>query len=302
MDYLAQLNAFAEYTSVETIPVNAFAVYMRMLFLNNRLRWQEWFSVTYERLCAETGINSKHTIMTAVNVLEQKKFIAVQRGKKKQPNLYKIVPLYGANFAPQTEQKSVYGANFDTKAEQKGNTNGTETEQKGNKSGTQPAPIIRHRQDEEKDVDDPRATTTANFSSAVKFFDDNFHAITPHEFDVLGSLVDDFGEEKTLRAMTLAVERDARNIRYVKAVLEGWERDGGENTPKSDGGEKPDEWQTRGNWTQYTDEEAAELLRRDEERRAANKARQEAEYEEYKARADRRAKERAKWLNWQPPA
>ena len=114
MDYLAQLNAIAD-LSMENMTPNDFAVYMRMLFLNNTLHWKKWFSITYERLSHLTGISSKHTIATAINRLEQNGYIQIERLGNRRGNRYKIVPLYGANFAP--------------KAEQKGNNNGTKGEQ-----------------------------------------------------------------------------------------------------------------------------------------------------------------------------
>lgn len=220
MDYLAQLKALDEHTSVENLPVNAFAVYVKMLFLNNRLHWREWFAVTYDRLCVETGINSKHTIKTVLNTLEQKGFIAVKRGKKKEANSYKIIPLYGAKFAPQTEHKG----------NTKGTKKGTQAEQKGNTKGTQTGCIIRPdetRQDEDQTaaaaVHEKDNESTKVFSA----FSDNIHPITGIiERDRLAELVGSYGEKWVLAAIEEAALQHARSVKYVAAILDRWKREG----------------------------------------------------------------------------
>lgn len=103
MDYLAQLNAFAD-CSVEILRPNEFCVYMNMLFLNNKLHWKEWFSVTCERLSVMTGINAR-TISEIVNSLSQKGYIEIRKNPGKRPNSYRIIPLYGENFAGNPAEK-----------------------------------------------------------------------------------------------------------------------------------------------------------------------------------------------------
>ena len=93
MDYLAQLNAFADY-STENLRPNEFCVYMNLLFVNNRLHWKEWFSVTCDRLSVLTGI-SPRTISEILNGLRQKGYIEIMKYPGKRANAYRIIPLYG---------------------------------------------------------------------------------------------------------------------------------------------------------------------------------------------------------------
>lgn len=199
MDYLSQLNAVAD-LSVENMTPNDFAVYMRMLFFNNTLHWKEWFSITYERLCHLTGINSKHTIATALNSLEQNGYIEVKRLGKRQGNKYKIVPLYSSDYA--------------LKAEQKRNINGTKTEQKRNKNGTKAEPLIRldkTRLDETTISSSDYLTNiegenqgnlTPAEEKAKAAFEQTFHPLTKlKELDALKAYVGDYGVKSVLWAI-----------------------------------------------------------------------------------------------------
>ena len=93
MDYLAQLNAFADY-STENLRPNEFCVYMNLLFVNNKLHWKEWFSITCDRLSVMTGI-SPRTISEILNGLRQKGYIEIMKYPGKRINKYRIIPLYG---------------------------------------------------------------------------------------------------------------------------------------------------------------------------------------------------------------
>lgn len=201
MDYLAQLNAVAD-LSVENMTPNDFAVYMRMLFFNNTLHWKEWFSITYERLCHLTGINSKHTIATALNSLEQNGYIQVKRQGKRQGNKYKIVPLYSSDYA--------------LKAEQKRNINGTKKEQKRNINGTKPAPLIKReetRQEESSNTSSDLLTfnspgLTPAEEQVKSVFERDFHPLTKlSDLDKLKALTGDYGAKPMLRAMESVAKR-----------------------------------------------------------------------------------------------
>lgn len=225
MDYLAQLNAIAD-LSMENMTPNDFAVYMRMLFLNNTLHWKEWFSVTYERLERMTGISSKHTIATAINRLEQNGYIQIERLGNRRGNRYKIVPLYGANFAP--------------KAEQKGNNNGTKAEQKGNNSGTKPAPLVRVDESKREESSTTATDLLTNSPSeewggltpaeekVKSAFEGTFHPLTKLEdLDALRAYTGDYGAIAVTDAIAKAdksVKDQGRRLRlsprYLLTILQ----------------------------------------------------------------------------------
>ena len=84
----------AIYHEAGKLPPNDFAIYMRLVLLDNELHWEEWFTVTYERLCLETCIRKPDTVQAVINRLQQRNYIEVKRGGKHKANSYKIVPIY----------------------------------------------------------------------------------------------------------------------------------------------------------------------------------------------------------------
>lgn len=189
---LSQLRAFYERKKGELKP-NEIAVYMELFMLNNDRRWEEWFPVTMSYLSALTGINSSNTVSRIINSLEQKGYIKVRRGKKKQPNSYSLVKLYTSNFEGQTEYKQ--------------NTNGTQMEYKRNINGTQMGDIIR------VDIEKSSNTTsdlltfgtpemTPAEEQVKSAFERDFHPLTKLEdLEKLKALTGDYGAKSMLRAM-----------------------------------------------------------------------------------------------------
>lgn len=61
----------------------------------------------------------------------------------------------------------------------------------------------------------------------INFFNQNFHLITPHELDVLKSFVEDGLDDSVITmALTIAVESNVREIKYVKKILTTWLENG----------------------------------------------------------------------------
>lgn len=57
----------------------------------------------------------------------------------------------------------------------------------------------------------------------IPFFNNNFHLITPYEFEILKSYESDgISSEAILLALKKAVDANVRDIRYVKKVLDNW--------------------------------------------------------------------------------
>ena len=57
----------------------------------------------------------------------------------------------------------------------------------------------------------------------ISFFNNNFHLITQYEVEVLNSYLEDgITEEAILLALKKAIDNGARNIKYVKKILDSW--------------------------------------------------------------------------------
>ncbi|MFC2341509.1 MAG: DnaD domain-containing protein [Selenomonas artemidis] len=61
----------------------------------------------------------------------------------------------------------------------------------------------------------------------MRTFSDNIHPVTGAiEADKLADLYDTYGAKWVIAAITEAVECGGRNLRYISAILERWQRDG----------------------------------------------------------------------------
>jgi phage replisome organizer N-terminal domain protein len=66
-----------------------------------------------------------------------------------------------------------------------------------------------------------------DFGEVMRTFADNIHPVTGAiEADKLADLYDTYGSKWVIAAITEAVECGGRNLRYISAILERWQRDG----------------------------------------------------------------------------
>lgn len=214
MNYLEQLNAFADYSEENLNPMEV-AVYMRLMFMNNQLHWKEWFSISYRRLALKLNIQTDMTIKNAINSLKQKGYIKIKPGKGATPNQYSIVKLYTLKNEVQSIQNQ--------------SINNPKSIQDQSEINPKTLSIIKQdktRQDETKtpaaaDAGDP------NFGEVVSAFSDNIHPVSGTiELETLGELYDRYGKEWLLCAVREAALNHARSVKYLITILERWEREG----------------------------------------------------------------------------
>ncbi|WP_158701641.1 DnaD domain-containing protein [Lentibacillus sp. Marseille-P4043] len=82
--------------------------------------------------------------------------------------------------------------------------------------------LIKHKQNINKTKQDE--TTAAE--DAFVFYQENFGVISPFVSDSLLNWVNDSGEPLVMEAMKRAVERNKLSWRYVKSILQAWDRKG----------------------------------------------------------------------------
>lgn len=58
----------------------------------------------------------------------------------------------------------------------------------------------------------------------IKFYENNIGVITPYTFELLADYTKEMSEDLIILAMQKAVEADARNINYIKAILNNWDK------------------------------------------------------------------------------
>ena len=131
MNYVRQLNAFGE-KSIGVLNAKEQAMYLRLFFIANQLKWPEWFEVANSQLMRELGMRWKKTIIDARRELEKKGFIRSVDPGHKMKTRYHLIQLYddsskGSKNEPITEPRV-------RKSNPKGSKNEPITPPKGSKN------------------------------------------------------------------------------------------------------------------------------------------------------------------------
>ena len=90
-DFFKQFHKFTD-LSIGNLNPNAFALYIRLMVINDKAGRIEWFGTTNERLAIETGITID-SLSKARNNLIQMGFNEYKKGKSHSPSRYKLVPI-----------------------------------------------------------------------------------------------------------------------------------------------------------------------------------------------------------------
>lgn len=90
MEYILLIQAFEEWLETNYLPKDAQLLWYKLIALFNRAGWSEWIAVDNQRLMASMQIKREATFLELRNKLLEKKLFEFQKGKKAQPNRYKI--------------------------------------------------------------------------------------------------------------------------------------------------------------------------------------------------------------------
>ena len=83
--------------------------------------------------------------------------------------------------------------------------------------------------DKDKDIDVDKIKSKDEDKSAAAvftFFENNFMPLTPHLQETISDALDDYPSPWILEALKISVERNARNWKYAKAILDRWRSQG----------------------------------------------------------------------------
>ena len=179
------------------------SVYTMLLSIDNDLLFQEWFGCSDRRLQDMTNVGSVNTITKAKNRLKQLGWIDFKTAGKKT-TLYKLtIPTCATDTA--TNPETVCETD-------------TETLRRQDKTARQI----------DKAAADARAREEGNsLAEVVQTFENNVHPVAGKiEQDALVDLTDEYGALWVTEAIKEAALSNARNLRYITAILERWRRDG----------------------------------------------------------------------------
>ena len=165
------------------------AVYTMLLSIDNDLLFQEWFGCSDRRLQDMTNVGSVNTITKAKNRLKQLGWIDFKTAGKKT-TLYKLtIPTCATDTATDT--------------------------------------ATLRRQDKTAAAATRTREGNSELGEVVQTFENNIHPVAGKiEQDALVDLTDEYGALWVTEAIKEAALSNARNLRYITAILERWKREG----------------------------------------------------------------------------
>lgn len=254
-DFIKMFNAFTD-LSIGNLDVNAIVIYLRLFAANNRIGRLEWFTMTNQRLVAETGLREP-TVIDARNRLIQKGFIQYIKGKKGSPSKYKLNLLYDEKFMndlncftknnlvnnfkgiPSTSnsENRVYAAVNDEYipstylVKNAKNVNNNAAENPLQSKGKQRKVKENDSSVENGDTDD--LTNSEDFAKVVAVFEQCVHPIKNElEKDSLMDLINTYGADKVIVVIHHADETQrakgdrVQSVKYLETILKRWKNSG----------------------------------------------------------------------------
>lgn len=90
MSYIDLINAFEQWLETNYLPSTAQLLWYKIIVLFNKAGWCEWITVDNQRLMVMMQIKREATFIEVRNKLIESKLFEFKKGKKGQPNKYKI--------------------------------------------------------------------------------------------------------------------------------------------------------------------------------------------------------------------
>lgn len=90
MNYINLINAFERWLEINCLQSSAQLLWYKLISLFNKSGWREWIGVDNRRLMVMMQIKREATFIEIRNKLIEAKLFEFRRGKKGQPNQYKI--------------------------------------------------------------------------------------------------------------------------------------------------------------------------------------------------------------------
>ena len=216
--YIDMLNAFQEKSIGELGPTEQI-VYLRLLMIWNGLcRPVGTFDVSNAQLKRETGIKDRKTLAKAKKILVEKGYIKTVNFTTHMVK-FKMIDLT-------TMSKNDIATRGNIPPATRGNFPQAEPTRGKNDQvlGEFFPPSQRFRES-------ISTTTTehkeAPCSKAVEKYEDGIHPLSSQiEADKLMSDVEQYGEDRVVKAIERAVLRNKRSLAYIEAILRSWEANG----------------------------------------------------------------------------
>ena len=90
-NFIVQINLFSRYLETHYLSPGAQLLWFKLFLLFNRSNWQEWVTVDLLRMMTMIGVQSEHSVVRVRDELVEAGLIEYRKGKKRQPNQYKML-------------------------------------------------------------------------------------------------------------------------------------------------------------------------------------------------------------------
>lgn len=107
MNYITEINAFEDWLETNPLPDTAQLMWYKLMCINNKCGWLDWFDLANTTLMAKMNISSEKTLISVRNILIDKGRIRYKpSGNRKKAGRYSIVAF---DFKGSTVKNTVDG-------------------------------------------------------------------------------------------------------------------------------------------------------------------------------------------------
>jgi len=216
MNYIREINAFYDLVQVKQLSTGQIALWHALMHINNKCAWAEWFTAPNLTLELTSGLSRKG-IYNARNSLKQHGIIDFKSNGTRATS-YKLISLQHITQA--TTQDSTQ-ENIALQHIAQGTT---QPATQDTTQGTAQDSATLTKLNETK----LNETNTSSVSRIAKAFERNgLGTINAGIKESLEELLEIYSDEWIIQAMRIAAESNKRSLRYVRGILENWQRGGG---------------------------------------------------------------------------
>lgn len=237
LSYIDLVNGFNDWCYDHSLDTRAQIVFFKILHLMNKSHWQEWTEVSNLRLMDLSGFANEATFIKHRDSLIELGFFEYKKGKKGQPNKYKLVE---ENFTKQKLKNTIKYTS------QNYSTNNSISNSKNNSINNSTSYRHNKIKDEDKDEDinnitrintrniiaqndkiihEPKNETSENIFIKVPLISGEEYPITHdliEEYRVLYPSVDIEQEMRKIRAWALSNPQKRKTNRGVLRFVNNW--------------------------------------------------------------------------------
>lgn len=219
MNYIKEINAFYDLMEREPLSSSAAILWHTLLHINNKAAWVEEFTVAGTVLKWKSGLTDS-SFKRARKELEERGLIECRSIGSNVPPIYRMKRLYKQNSM--VLESMLDSVEKDVKQELDYNMN-QQTDLQMNLQAEEQANQHTAPTNKQKEIKQNKIKHT---SDAIRFYQENFGAVSPFLAEELLSWINDFGDDFVIEAMKRSLERGKFNFGYVKGILKSWVKQG----------------------------------------------------------------------------